>query len=143
MEIIFGDYKFSDNKDLILLDNVCKLLDKTYWANNRKMEINKKAIENSICIGIYKNNEIIGFSRIVTDYATMYWLADVIIDENHRKNALGKKLIEIITQMKELDGLFGILATKDAHGLYEKYGFYKVGEKYMRKDTQNQKPNYL
>ena len=143
MEILFGDYRFSDNKDLILLDNVCKLLDKTYCANNRKMEINKKAIENSICIGIYKNNEIIGFSRIVTDYATMYWLADVIIDENHRKNGLGKKLIEIITQMKELDGLFGILATKDAHGLYEKYGFNKVGEKYMRKDAQNQKPNYL
>ena len=143
MEIILGDYKFSDNKDLLSLDNVCKLLNKTYWANNRKMEINKKAIENSICIGIYKNNEIIGFSRIVTDYATMYWLADVIIDENHRKNGLGKKLIEIITQMKELDGLFGILATKDAHGLYEKYGFNKVGEKYMRKDAQNQKPNYL
>ena len=92
MEIIFGDYKFSDNKNLISLDNVCKLLNKTYWANNRQMEINKKAIENSICIGIYKNNEIIGFSRIVTDYATMYWLADVIIDENHRKNGLGKKL---------------------------------------------------
>ena len=45
--------------------------------------------------------------------------------------------------MKELDGLFGILATKDAHGLYEKYGFYKVGEKHMRKDAQNQKQNYL
>jgi predicted GNAT family N-acyltransferase len=64
----------------------------------------------------------------------MYWLCDVIIDEKHRKNGLGKKLIEIITQMKELEGMFGILATRDAHGLYEKYGFYKVGKKYMRKD---------
>jgi len=134
MEIHFGDYQFNDNKDLILLDDVCELLDKTYWANNRKKEINKKAIENSICIGIYKNNKIVGFARIVTDYATMYWLCDVIIGENHRKSGLGKKLIEIVTQMKELDGLFGLLATRDAHGLYEKYGFYQVGEKYMRKD---------
>ena len=134
MEIIYNDYVFSNDKNLIQLENVCKLLDKTYWANNRKLEINKKAIENSICIGVYKNNEIIGFARIVTDYATMYWLCDVIIDENHQKNGLGKKLMEIITQMEELKGMFGLLATRDAHGLYEKYGFYKVGEKYMRKD---------
>jgi len=134
MEIIYNDYVFSNDKNLIQLENVCKLLDKTYWANNRKLEINKKAIENSICIGVYKNNEIIGFARIVTDYATMYWLCDVIIDENHQKNGLGKKLMEIITQMEELKGMYGLLATRDAHGLYEKYGFYKVGEKYMRKD---------
>jgi predicted GNAT family N-acyltransferase len=136
MDINFGEYKFSDNKDLISMDKVCELLNKTYWANNCKKEITVKAIENSICIGIYLKEEIIGFARIVTDYATMYWLCDVIIDERHRKNGLGKKLIEIITQMKKLDGMFGILATRDAHGLYEKYGFKKVGEKYMRKDAE-------
>jgi predicted GNAT family N-acyltransferase len=135
MDIIFGVYKFSDNKKLISIDKVCELLDKTYWANNRKKEITIKAIENSICIGIYLKEEMVGFARVVTDYATMYWLCDVIIDEEHRKNGLGKKLIEIITQMKELDGMFGLLATSDAHGLYEKYGFKKVGEKYMRKDV--------
>jgi len=135
MDINFGEYKFSDNKSLILIDKVCELLGNSYWANNRKKEITIKAIENSLCIGIYFKEEMIGFARIVTDYATMYWLCDVIIDEKHRKNGLGKKLIEIITQMKELNGMFGILATRDAHGLYEKYGFKKVGKKYMRKDS--------
>jgi predicted GNAT family N-acyltransferase len=134
MNINFGEYKFSDNKDLISADKVCELLGNTYWANNRKREITIKAIENSICIGIYLNEEMVGFARIVTDYATMYWLCDVIIGEKYRKNGLGTKLLEIITQMKELDGMFGILATSDAHGLYEKYGFKKVGEKFMRKD---------
>jgi len=137
VDIYFGEYKFSDNKSLISIDKVCELLGKSYWANNRKKETTIKAIENSICIGIYSKEEMIGFARIVTDYATMYWLCDVIIDTHHRKNGLGKKLIEIITQMKELDGMFGILATRDAHGLYEKYGFKKVdAEKYMRKDTE-------
>ncbi|MDR2717491.1 MAG: GNAT family N-acetyltransferase [Treponema sp.] len=136
MDINFGEYKFSDNKNMISIDKVCELLGNTYWANNRKKEITIKAIENSLCIGIYLNEEIIGFARIVTDYATMYWLCDVIIDEKHRKNSLGKKLMEIITQMKELDGMFGILATSDAHGLYEKYGFKKIGEKFMRKDPE-------
>ncbi len=120
MDIDFGEYRFSDNKNLISKDKVCELLKTTYWANNRKSEITKKAIENSICIGIYLDKEMIGFARIVTDYATMYWLCDVIIEEKHRKKGLGKKLIESITG--------------DAHGLYEKYGFKKVGEKYMRKD---------
>jgi predicted GNAT family N-acyltransferase len=135
MDIIYGEYKFSNNKSLISIDKLCDLLRNSYWANNRKKEVIKKSIEKSICIGIYLNEEIIGFARIVTDYATMYWLCDVIIDEKHRKNGLGKKLIEIITQMKELDGLFGILATRDAHGLYEKYGFKRVEGKYMRREN--------
>jgi len=137
MNTNFGEYKFSDNKDLISIDKVCELLGKSYWANNRKREKTIKAIENSLCIGIYFKEEMIGFARIVTDYATMYWLCDVIINENHRKNGLGKKLIEIVTNIKELDGLFGILATRDAQKLYEKYGFKKVdAEKYMRKDAE-------
>ena len=135
MNIIFGEYKFSDNKSLISIDKVCELLGKSYWANNRKRETTVKAIENSICIGIYLKEEMIGFARIVTDYATIYWLCDVIIDTQYRKNGLGTKLIEIITKMKELNGMSGILATNDAHGLYEKYGFKKVGEKFMRKDN--------
>jgi len=135
MDTNFGEYKFSDNKSLISIDKVCELLGNSYWANNRKKEITIKAIENSLCIGIYLKEEMIGFARIVTDYATMYWLCDVIIDEKYRKNGLGTKLIEIITKMKELDGMFGILATSDAHGLYEKYGFKKVSEKFMRKDA--------
>jgi predicted GNAT family N-acyltransferase len=135
METNFGEYKFSDNKSLISIDKVCELLGNSYWANNRKRETTIKAIENSLCIGIYLKEEMVGFARIVTDYATMYWLCDVIIDTQYRKNGLGTKLIEIITKMKELDGMFGILATSDAHGLYEKYGFKKVGEKYMRKDV--------
>jgi len=134
MDINFGDYKFSDNKNLISIDKVCELLGKSYWANNRKRETTVKAIENSICIGIYLKEELIGFARIVTDYATIYWLCDVIIDSQYRKNGLGTKLIEIITKIKELDGMSGILATNDAHGLYEKFGFKKVSEKFMRKD---------
>ena len=136
MDIIFGEYKFSDNKSLISINKVCELLENSYWASNRKREINIKAIENSICIGIYLKEEMVGFARLVTDYATMYWLCDVIIDENHRKNGLGKKLIEIISKMNQFEGMFGLLATRDAHGLYEKYGFKKVGEKYMRKDAE-------
>ena len=140
MEIKFGEYIYSDNKALISVDKTQELLEKTYWINNRKKETTIKAIENSICIGIYLKKEMVGFARLVTDHATMYWLCDVVIDEKHRKNGLGKKLIEIITNMKDLDGMFGILATRDAHGLYEKYGFKKFGERFMRKDVPGFSP---
>lgn len=136
MTKIFGEYKFSDDKSLISIDKVYDLLSKTYWAKDRSKEITKKAIENSLCIGIYKDTEMVGFARLVTDYATMYWLADVIIDPKHRGKGLGKKLIEIVINMKEIKDCFGILATSDAFELYEKYGFIKVGGKYMRKDAE-------
>jgi predicted GNAT family N-acyltransferase len=138
MDIHFGEYKFSDKKNLIQLNKVFELLEKSYWANSRKNETTIKSIENSICVGIYFNKEMVGFARVVTDYATMYWLCDVIINEKHRKKGLGKKFIEFITEMKELDGLFGLLATKDAQELYKKYGFEKVdGDKYMKKGKVN------
>ena len=132
METIFGEYTYSDDKALLNIDKTCELLATTYWANSRSREKTIKAIENSLCIGIYKNKEQVGFARIVTDHATIYWLCDVIVDEKHRKQGLGKKLIEVITTMEELQGISGLLATRDAHGLYEKYGFAKV-DNYMRK----------
>ena len=135
MESFFEEYKITNNKGLISLDRVCELLSKSYWANQRSKEKIKESIKNSICVGVYDKEKMIGFARIVTDYATMYWLCDVIIDEEYRGNGLGKKLIEYITKMEELKGMFGILATRDAHGLYEKYGFIREPEKYMRRNA--------
>lgn len=135
MESFFGEYTISNDKDLISLDKVCDLLSKSYWANQRSKDKIKDSIKNSICVGVYDTEKMIGFARIVTDYATMYWLCDVIIDEEYRGKGLGKKLIGYITEMEALKGMFGILATRDAHGLYEKYGFQREPEKYMRRNA--------
>ena len=61
--------------------------------------------------------------------------ANVVIDPEYRGRGLGKKLIQTITEMDELKEMFGILATRDAHGLYEKYGFQKVPDKFMRRNA--------
>jgi GNAT superfamily N-acetyltransferase len=135
MESFFGEFKISDNKGLISVNRVWDLLQKSYWANQRSKEKIAASIKNSLCFGVYDKEKMIGFARVVTDYATMYWLCDVIIDEEYRGNGLGKKLIECITEMEELKGMFGILATRDAHGLYEKYGFKREPEKYMRRNA--------
>jgi predicted GNAT family N-acyltransferase len=135
MELLFKEYKISTNKDLISADRVHELLQQSYWAKERSKETVEKSIRNSICFGAYDHDKMVGFARVVTDQATMYWLCDVIIDEKYRGVGLGKKLMECITQMEELKGMFGILATRDAHGLYEEYGFRKEPEKFMRRNS--------
>jgi GNAT superfamily N-acetyltransferase len=132
-EIRYKDYLISNNKDLLSIERIHALLSRSYWAGKRTREIIEKSINHSECFGIFLNNDQVGFARIVTDHSVMYWLCDVFIEEGHRKQGLGKKLIETIVNHEELKNLAGILATSDAYGLYEKYGFVKDTERFMRR----------
>jgi GNAT superfamily N-acetyltransferase len=131
MEHLVNEYLISNNKSLLSIDRICNLLSQSYWANTRTKEKIELSVDKSICYGVYHNNTQVGFARVVTDFATMYWLCDVIIDEEHRGNGLGKKLVGFIFDSEELKGLRGILRTKDAHDLYGKYGYLKDGEHFM------------
>jgi N-acetylglutamate synthase-like GNAT family acetyltransferase len=133
MEWTEGNYRISNDKSLLDIERICKLLAKSYWANERSREKIELSIKNSLCYGIYCEQKQIGFARVVTDSATMYWLCDVFIDEEFRGKSLGKRLIQCIVESPELTGLIGILATNDAHGLYEQYGFKKIPDRYMRR----------
>ena len=95
-----------------------------YWAKGRSIETIQKSIENSLCFGIYKDSQQIGFARVVTDYSVFAWILDVFILKEFREQGLGVKLMESIMNHEELQNLqrWG-LATDDAHGLYEKFGF--------------------
>ena len=118
-----NNYILSDDKSLIQLDRVCEMLSTSYWAKERPKEVNAKAIEFSHCFGVYQDGVQVGFARCITDYATTYYLCDVIIDEAHRGKGLGKALVKYITEHESLAGAMGVLGTRDAHGLYEQYGF--------------------
>lgn len=136
MEITYKELQISDDKEKIQVDRVCQLLESSYWAKDRPRNVIEKSIANSICFGIYCGGRQIGFARCVTDYATVYWLADVIIDHDYRKLGLGKALMDAIVNHEQLKGCFGILATQDAHGLYEKYGFHRDADRFMRKPAK-------
>ena len=96
----------------------------SYWAKGRSEETIQKSIDNSLCFGVYKGSQQIGFARVVTDYAVLAWILDVFILKEFRKQALGVKLLESIMNHCDLQKLqrWG-LATDDAHGLYKKFGF--------------------
>lgn len=132
MEIRVNKYLLSDDKAKLQPQRIQMLLRDTYWAKDRSLEAVEVSIEHSLCIGIYQEGLQIGFARCVTDYCTIYWLCDVIIDPGFRGEGLGKALMEFITTHETLKPLQGTLATNDAHGLYAQYGF-RPSENLMRK----------
>lgn len=126
MEIL--DYDISMDKKKLQANYIHHYLSaKSYWAKNIPLETVKKSIEGSICFGVYKQSEQIGFARLVTDEATFAYLADVFIDEKHRGKGLSKKLMQHIMAFIEAKQLRrALLATKDAHTLYEQFGFSAI-----------------
>lgn len=128
MEIEFNSYRISDEKNQLQLGVVHGMLKNAYWCKGIPEKTVAAAIESSLCFGVYKSNTQVGFARVVTDKATFAWLCDVIIDERHRGQGLSKELMKVILDHPSLKGLRRIcLATKDAHALYEQFGF-KVTE---------------
>lgn len=102
------------------------LAKESYWSQNIPIEILNKGIENSLNFSVLetKSQNFIGFARVITDYATFAYLADVFIDNEYRGSGLGKWLIQTIMEFRELQGLRNwFLYTKDAHALYAKYGW--------------------
>lgn len=138
MELYIDEFLISDDPALVQPEIVFELLSKSYWAGERNLETIRKSIENSLCFGVYHAGRQIGFARCVTDYATIYWLADVIIDERFRGRGLGKVLVAAVHAHESIKNLSGILATRDAHKLYERHGFVGVDEKrYMRRPANH------
>lgn len=127
----FEGFTFNTDKSLISVDRVKEFLSDSYWANDRTKEIIEKTIINSFCYGVFDDKKLIGFARVVSDYATMFWIGDVYIDKDYRGKGLGKKLVKCILETPEFENLRGILATSDAHGLYEKFGFKRVESRFM------------
>ena len=125
MEWQKDNYTISTDRSRLDLDAIHRFLSKeSYWAKNRTLEQTTTAIENSICFGVYKGEQQVGFARVVTDRATFAYLGDVFINNEFRGRGLSKWLMEAIVSHPELQGLRRwLLATRDAHGLYEQFGF--------------------
>ena len=119
-----NEYLISTDRSKIDLDMLCDFLSQSYWAEGIPKEIVRKSVENSLCFGVYHEGKLIGFARVISDFATFAYLGDVFVLPAHRGRGLSKWLMEIIMQHPQLQGLRRFtLATRDAHGLYAQYGF--------------------
>lgn len=118
------DYTISTDKDTLNIPYIHQFLTKSYWAEGIPINIVQRSIQGSLCFGVYKGQQQIGFARVISDLATYAYLADVFIDEAHRGKGLSKWLVQAILDYPDLQGLRRFeLGTRDAHGLYAQFGF--------------------
>lgn len=143
MEMLYerklGRFELTTDKKRMQLDVIYRFLQKSYWANKRTLEAIKKSIEYSLPFGIFDGDRQVGFARVITDYSTFAWIADVFIDEDYRGQGLSKWLMESMLAHPELQDLRRwVLATKDAHKLYGQFGFKLLNkpERWMEIDYQ-------
>lgn len=136
-----GGYTISDDKSLLQLQVIHNYLcHQSYWAKGIPMAVVQKSIEGSYCVGVYLGDEQVGFARLVTDYATFGYLADVFVLEPHRGKGLSKEIIKFLLAQEWVQGLRNImLGTQDAHGLYQQFGFTLLTDpkRYMYKFKPN------
>lgn len=122
------NFEISTDKNRLQIDVVQRFLaEDSYWAQNRTLEQTEKAIANSICFGVYAGEKQIGFARVVSDCATFAYIGDVFILDEFRGLGLSKRLMEAMLAHPDLQNLRRwVLATRDAHGLYEQFGFHNL-----------------
>ncbi|MCP6757313.1 MAG: GNAT family N-acetyltransferase [Fischerella sp. CENA71] len=131
-----GEYSISTDINRLDINTIHQFLMSSYWAEGLPVQILKRSIQNSLLFGLYKSKRQIGFARVVTDYATFAYIADVFILEPFRGQGLGKWLVETIVSHPELLGLRRwLLATKDAQDFYRQFGFteLKNPDRFMEK----------
>ena len=109
------------------IDAVHAYLTRSYWAEGIPRAVVAKSIEGSLCFGLFDGSRQIGFARVITDKSTFAYLCDVYVLEDCRGLGLGKKLMTAVCTHPDLQGLRRfVLVTRDAHGLYDKFGFTPV-----------------
>jgi GNAT superfamily N-acetyltransferase len=117
-------YLVSSDPAKLDLGFVHGFLANSYWARSISREVVEQSVAGSLCFGVYDAGGQVGFGRVITDRATFAYIADVFIVDSRRGRGLAKLLLETILSHPDLKGLRRIqLVTRDAHGLYEKFGF--------------------
>lgn len=123
-----AEFTISTDRAKVDVAAVHAFLTACYWAKGIPRETVERSIRNSLCFGVYQGQRQVGFARVISDFATFAYLADVYVLEEHRGAGLGKWLMECIVSHPALQGLRRwSLATRDAHGLYAKFGFTPLG----------------
>ena len=123
-ERTFDDYLISTDSARLDIGVIHGFLRESYWAEAIPREIVERAVANSLCFGAYYRNEQIGFARVVSDYCTFAYIADVFVLAPWRGRGISKALMAEVIRHPDLQGLRRwLLGTKDAHGLYQRFGF--------------------
>jgi GNAT superfamily N-acetyltransferase len=124
-----GSLTISTDPKRLNRETIHDFLKSSYWAPGISREVVDRSIDGAMCFGLYDGDAQVGFARVISDQATFAYIADVFVLDSHRGRGLGVWLMEAIRAHPELQGLRRwILMTRDAHGLYEKFGFRRMAD---------------
>jgi GNAT superfamily N-acetyltransferase len=137
LEHPFGNYLISDDPERLKIDAIHAYLTRSYWAAGIPRDTVARALANSLCIGAYdREGNQAGLVRLISDYATFCYVCDVYVHEEHRRHGLSREMMKFAARHPRLQGLRRWhLVTRDAHGVYAKYGFKALGhpERHMER----------
>ncbi|MDZ4289054.1 MAG: GNAT family N-acetyltransferase [Prosthecobacter sp.] len=118
------DYSISTEVARLDIPLIHDFLRNSYWARDIPLSLVERSIRNSLCFGAFKGKRQAGFARVISDYATFAYIADVFVLPEHRGHGVSKLMMSAIRAHPDLQGLRRlVLATQDAHGLYAQFGF--------------------
>ncbi len=127
IEVSRDQFVISTDRDRLDVDAIHAYLSHSYWAAGIPRELVARSIQGSLCFGLYLDKTQIGFARVISDRATFAYLADVYVLEGYRGLGLAKWLMSVVMSHPDLQGVRRfMLVTRDAHGLYEQYGFRQI-----------------
>ena len=121
-----NDVYISDDRRMMDVEFIYNNLKTLYWATNITRENLTGRINNSLCFGVFVNGRQKGFARVITDYFSMAYLADVFVEEKERGKGYSRMLMNYIFEYPSLKDIKWLLATRDMHGLYRKFGFTDI-----------------
>jgi N-acetylglutamate synthase-like GNAT family acetyltransferase len=136
----YGEFVISTDRARLNLETIYRFLTDCYWAYGIPKETVARSIQHSLCFGVYKAGEQVGFARVISDYATYAYLGDVFVLGPYRGEGLSKRLMQCVVAHPWLQGLRRwSLLTRDAHGLYAQFGFtpLKTAERWMEIHNPN------
>lgn len=134
------DYEIVQGSELMDVSAIHSFLSTAYWSKGIPVNTVRRAINNSLCVGVFLGGAQVGFARATTDKATFAYIADVYILELHRGKGLSRRVLDVLFAHPDLQGLRRMmLATNDAHEIYTSYGFTELAD--ARKIMENWKPN--
>ena len=124
-----GEFEISTEPSRLDLEVIHGFLRTSYWAEGRPRAVVERAIEHSLCFGVYLEGRQVAFARVVSDRAVFAYLMDVFVIPEFRGRGISKTLMRAVLDHPELQGLrVFLLGTRDAHGLYAKFGFRPLEE---------------
>lgn len=135
-----SSYEISTDASRLDVKAIHGFLSTAYWSLGVPIDIVERAIANSLCVGCYLEKVQVGFARVITDQATFAYLADVYVLQEHRGHGLSTAMLVRLFERPELQGLRRILlVTRDAHPLYEKFGFTSLAAptRFMERHNPN------